>query len=98
MRLHGRPFGRDDAVDYSVAQRAVRRNLMVAQDPVLLGAEAFAAAPALVVEEMRAELYRNAIERFECVRKQPPLPLGIERAALPTPALPGRPNRHPPLR
>src|SRR5215216_3400827 len=70
MRLHGRPFGRDDAVDHSVAQRAVRRNLVVAQDAVQLGAEPFDAAPALLVEEMRAEFYRNAIELFERVRQQ----------------------------
>src|SRR5215469_12592237 len=66
VRLHRRPFGSNDAVDHSVAQSAVRRNLMVTQNAILFRAQPFDAAPALVIEEMRAELYRDAIELFEC--------------------------------
>jgi hypothetical protein len=41
---------------------------VVAQNTILLGAEALDAAAALLVEEMRAELDRNAIERLERMR------------------------------
>src|SRR5437868_288840 len=68
MRLHRRPFAGDDAVNHGVAQRAVRCDLMASQNTVLLGAQAFDAAPALVIEEMRAELDRNAIELLEGMR------------------------------
>ena len=65
MRLHRQPFGCDDAVNHGVAQRAVRRDLVAAQDAVLLGAEPFDGAPALVIEKMRAEFDRDAIQLFE---------------------------------
>src|SRR5262249_4415744 len=55
MRLHRRPLGGDDAIDAGVAQRAVGSQLMAAQHPVELGAEAQDRAPALRIEEMRAE-------------------------------------------
>src|ERR1700722_16127722 len=70
MRLRRRPFRGDDTEDNRVAQRAVRRDLMVAQNTILLGAQPLDAAPALVVEEMRAEFDRDAIELFERVRQQ----------------------------
>src|ERR1700721_2072454 len=82
MRLRRRPFRGDDAENNRVAQRAVRRNLMVAQNTVLLGAQPLDAAPALVVEEMRATLNRDAIELFERVRQQQQFALGVERTAL----------------
>src|SRR5580692_6636661 len=69
MRLRRRPFRGDDAEHDRVAQRAVRRDLMVTQDAVLLGAEPLDAAPALVIEEVRAELDGDAIELLECVRQ-----------------------------
>ena len=40
---------------------------MIAQNAIELGAEPLDAAPALVVEKMRAELDRDAIEFFERV-------------------------------
>src|SRR3974390_2636751 len=89
MRLHRRPFGRDDAVDHGVAQRSVRCNLVAAQNAVLLGSEPLNTATALVIEEMGAELDRNAIELLESVRKQQQLALGIERAALYALGIPG---------
>src|SRR5919204_6304636 len=70
MGLHRRPFAGDDAVNHGVAQRAVRRNLVASQDTVLLGAQTLDAAPALVIEEMRAELYRNAVQLLEGMRQQ----------------------------
>src|SRR5690349_2079154 len=90
MRLHRRPFTGDDAVNHGVAQRSVWRDLVAAQNTVLLGAEALNAAPALVIEEVRAELYRNAIQLLEGVRQQQQFALCIERAALHAPGVPGR--------
>src|ERR1700761_8813153 len=81
MRLHGRPFRGNDAVHDGVAQRAVGADLMVAQNAVLLGAQTLDAAPALMVEEMRAEFDRDAIELFERMRQQQQLALGVERGA-----------------
>jgi hypothetical protein len=49
---------------------------------VLLGAQALDTAPALVIEEMRTELDRDAIELLEGVRQQQQFALRIERAAL----------------
>src|SRR4051812_19247779 len=60
MRLHRRPFAGDDAVDAGVAQRAVGRQLVMAQDTVELGTQALDAAPALVIDEMGAEFDRDA--------------------------------------
>src|ERR1700719_1749417 len=98
MRFHRRPFGRDDTVNHSVAQCAVRRNLVAAQDTVLLGPQPLDAAPAWVIEEMRAELYRNAIELLECMPQQEQLALGVERAALHALGIPGRADLDPPVR
>src|ERR1700682_1755072 len=67
MHLHRRPFAGDDAVDHGVAQRAVRRDLMVAQNAILFGTKPLDAAPALVVEKMRTEFDRDAVEFFERV-------------------------------
>src|ERR1700738_4005243 len=83
--LHRRPFDGDDAVDHRVAQRAIRRDLMIAQDAVELGPQPLDAAPALVVEKMRTEFYRDAIELFKGMREQQQFALGIERAALHAP-------------
>src|SRR3954471_3257424 len=88
MRSHGRPFGSGDAVDHGVAQRAVRRDLVAAQDPVLLGAEALDGAAALMVEEMRAEFDRDAIQRLESMPEQQQLALRVEGPALRTLAVP----------
>src|SRR5215471_8015825 len=89
MRLHRRPFGRDDAVNHGVAQGPVRRNLVTAQNTVLLGAEPLDAATALVIEEMGAEFDRNAIQLLESIRQQQQFTLGIERAALDALGIPG---------
>src|SRR5581483_2899823 len=70
MSLHRRPFGGNNAVDHGVAQSTVGRDLVIAQDAVELRAKALDAAPALVIEEMRAEFHRNAIELLEGVREQ----------------------------
>ena len=79
MRLHRRPFGGGDAVDHGVAQRAVRRDLVAAQNAVLLGAEALDGAATLVVEEVRAEFDRDAVQRLEGVPEQQQLALRVER-------------------
>src|SRR5665647_1961338 len=96
MRLHRRPFAGDDAVDHGVAQRPVGRDLMAAQDAVLLGAQPLDAAPALMIEEMGAEFDRDAVEFFERVAEQQQFALGIEPAALHAPGVPGRADLDPP--
>src|SRR4249920_2916090 len=70
MRPHRRPFGCDDAVNHGVAQRAVGRDLMAAQDTVELGSQPLDAAPALVIEKMGAEFDRDAIELLKCMGEQ----------------------------
>src|SRR5262245_37870002 len=90
MRLHRRPFRRDDAVDRSVAQRSVRRNLVVAQNAVEFCPEPLDAAATLLIEEMGAEFYRNAIELLEGVAQQHQFALGVERGALHTLGIPCR--------
>src|SRR6266446_6816467 len=98
MRLHRRPFAGDDTVNHGVAQGPVWRDLMVAQNAIKLGAEPLDAAPALVVEKMRAELDRDAIELFERMREQQQLALGVESAALHALGKPGRPDLDAPVR
>src|SRR3981189_2996738 len=98
MRLHRRPFAGDDAVDHGIAQRAVRRNLMAAQDAILFRTKPLDAAPALVIEKMRAELDRDAIELFERVGEQQQFTLGVERAALHAPGVPGGADLDAPVR
>src|SRR6185437_4502795 len=95
MRLHRRPLGGDDAEDYSVAQCAVRRNLVVAQNAVLLSAQPFDGAPALVIEEMRAELYCNAVDGLESMPQQQQFALGVERCALHPLGIPSRADLDP---
>src|SRR3990167_1916503 len=93
MGLHGRPFTGQDAVNAGVAQRALRVwvavDLVRTQHAVELGAQALDAAPALVVEEVGAELHRDAVQRLERVGQQQALALGVERAALHGGAVPG---------
>src|SRR5436305_8686624 len=55
MRFHRRPFGGDDTVNHSIAQRAVWRNLMAAQNAVQLGGQPLDAEAAMVGEEIRGE-------------------------------------------
>jgi hypothetical protein len=98
MHLYRRPFGREDTVNHGVAQRAVRRDLMVAQNAILLGPETLDAAPAGMIEKMRTEFNRNAIEFFECMRQQQQFALGIERAALHALGIPGRTDLDAPVR
>src|SRR3954468_10016158 len=94
MRSHGRPFGRGDAVDHGVAERAVRRDLVAAQDAVLLGAQTLDGAAALVIEEVGAEFHRDAVQGFEGVGEQQQLALRVEWAALRALAIPGRTDLH----
>ena len=75
---------------HGVAQRAVRRDRMVAQDAVLFRAQPLDAAPALLVEEMRAEFHRDAVELLEGMRERQQFALRVERAALHALGIPGR--------
>src|SRR6185503_5030703 len=78
MRLHRRPFAGDDAVDAGVAQRAVGRPLVAPQDAVELGTQPLDAAPACVVEKVRAELHPDAVEALEGMRQQQQLALRVD--------------------
>src|SRR5258708_3978518 len=80
MRLHRRPFAGDNAEHHGIAQRAVRRDRVVAQNAVLLGTQTFDTAAALLIEEMRAELDRNAIELLEGMRQQQQFALRVDGA------------------
>src|SRR3990167_3449371 len=63
MGFDRRPFAGHDAVDAGVPQRTVcigvAVDLVRAQHAVELGAQALDAAPALVVEEVRAKFHRD---------------------------------------
>src|SRR5262245_41518911 len=95
--LHGGPLARDDAVDVSVAQCSVRGDLVVSQDAVELCAKALNSPAALMVEGVRAEFDRDAVERLECMRQQEELALGVESRALDALAVPGRADLDPPI-
>ena len=62
---------------------------MAAQDAVELGAETLDCGPALLVEEVGAEFYRDAGEGFEGVREQEQFGLGVEAGALVAAGVPG---------
>src|SRR5262249_77039 len=86
--LHCGPLAPDDAVDIGVAQRAVRGDLMVAQDAIEFRSQAFDRSSALMIEGVSPEFDGDAVERLECVREQHQLALGIQRRALDAPAVP----------
>ena len=54
----------------TVSRCAVGRDLVVAQNTILLGAEPLDGATALMVEEMRAKFDRNAVQLFERMLQQ----------------------------
>ena len=95
--LHGGPLAGDDAVDVSVAQRSVRSNLMASQDAVELCAKTLNSSTALMIEGVRSEFDRNAVERFECVGQEKELALGVESRALDALAVPGRSDLDTPI-
>src|SRR5688572_61821 len=94
VTAHRGPLRSDDAVDARVAQRAVRRATMVAQDAIELRAQALDGAPALLVEEMSPELHRDALELLERVSQQQQLAFGVQRRALYALAVPRRADLH----
>src|SRR5690606_1603827 len=76
------PFGGNDAVDAGIAQRAVGRALVIAQNAVQLGTETFDGSAAGVVEEVGAELHRKAVQRIEGVAQQKQLGFCVQGCAL----------------
>src|SRR6266700_3733260 len=80
--LHRRPLALDDAEHDRVAVAAVGRDLMIAQHPVLLGAQSRNRFARGVIEPMGAELDRDAVQRLESVGEQQYLALGVDRGAL----------------
>src|SRR5437879_1928729 len=89
MPFHRRPFAVDDAEYDGIALRAVRHELMVAQDGVLLGTQARDRLAGRMVEPVRAKLDRDASELFERVREQHQFAFGVDRGALRPPGVPG---------
>src|SRR6266705_1346027 len=86
--LHRRPLALDDAEHDRVAVAAVGRDLVIAEHPVLLGAESRNRFARGMIEPMRAELDRDAFERLEGVGEQQELALGVDRGALCTLRIP----------
>jgi hypothetical protein len=70
----------------------------VAQDSVLLGAQALDRLARAEIEEARAEFDRDAAERFERVREQQQLAFGIDRRALHTFCVPRVADLETPIR
>jgi len=89
MPLHRGPLADNDAVNAGVAQGAVGSPLVIAQHPIQLGAQPFNGAPAPVVKEMGAKLYRYAIQRFEGMGEQHQFALGVDRGPLHALSIPG---------
>src|SRR5277367_2844250 len=96
MRLDRRPLAIEDAVDAGVAQRAVGRELVLPQDPVQFRAQSFDGGTALLIEEMRAEFDRDAIQYIERMGQEQQLALGIQRTALHALSIPGGADFHAP--
>src|ERR1700691_3196340 len=94
----GRPLGVDDAVNAGVPECAVDAALVLPQYSVELRAQALDGFPAWPVEEVGAELHRDAGERGEGVAEQQQLALRIQRAALHALAVPGRADFQPMIR
>src|SRR5262249_3521587 len=90
VRFYRRPFAGDDAVDAGIAQRAVLGALVAAQDAVEFGSQPLDAAPARVIEEVRAEFDGDAIEPLESMREQQELALRVDFGALGALAIPSR--------
>src|SRR5690606_38311598 len=89
MCFHRGPLGGGDAIHASVAQRPVGHALMSAKNAVQLGAQAFDGPATLLVEEMCAELHRQAVQPIERMTQQQQLGLGIHMRALRTACIPG---------
>src|SRR5215468_7256998 len=90
VRFYRRPFAGDDAVDAGIPQCAVLSALVAAQDAVEFGSQALDAAPARVIEEVRAEFDGDAIKLLESVREQEELALRVDFGALSALAIPSR--------
>src|SRR4029453_7707323 len=80
--LHRGPLAFDDAEHHGVAARAVRQELVIAQDAVLLRAQPLDRRARREIEEVGAELDRNALQRFAGMSQQQQLALGVDRRAL----------------
>ena len=94
VRFYGWPLAGDDAVDACIAQRSIGGDLVVAQYAVKFRAQALYGFAALVVEEMRTQLYADTIKRFKGVREQKQFAFGIQRRALYAFAIPGSADLH----
>src|SRR5262249_61409561 len=94
MRLHGRPFAGNDAVDAGVTEGSVFCQLMVAQHTVELRSQSLDPTAALVIEKMRPKLDRDAAQRLEGMLKKEKFALGIDGGALNAVAVPGSADHH----
>ena len=95
MGSYRRPFGRDDAVNARIAQRAVLGVLMAPKHGVQLGPEALDGPAARLIHEVCSQLYGDAAEAFERVREQKQLGFSIDRRLLNALRVSGAANLHP---
>src|SRR5690606_5075964 len=95
MGTNRRPLGRHDAIDAGIAQRAVRGALMAAQYAVELGPQPFNGTTALMIDEVRPEFDRQAIERVKGVGQQEQLGFRVQLRALNASRIPGRADLDP---
>src|SRR5262252_7250678 len=87
--LHRGPLALDDAEHDGVAIASVGRDLMIAQDRVLLRAQTQDGLPGRLIEPVRAKLDRDAAELFESVSEEQELALRVQRRALHALRVPG---------
>src|SRR5450631_1643562 len=78
VRLHRGPLTIEDAVNAGIAHRAVGCELMLPQDPVQFRAQSLDGRATLLIEDMRAEFDRDAIQLLECPGQEQPLALGVQ--------------------
>jgi len=92
VSLYRRPLCVQDAVHAGVTQRAcgigMVIDLVVAQNAIELGAQAFNGAAALLVEEMRSKFNGIAMELFKGVGQQHAFAFCVDQGALHTAAIP----------
>src|SRR5579872_4341801 len=95
MRFYRGPFGGGDAVNASVAQSAVARHLMAAQNAIELCPQPLDRFATLLVEKVCAELDRDAAETLKSMIEQQQFSFGVQSGALHAVAIPGRTDLHP---
>src|SRR5712691_11974003 len=89
MTPHVRPFSRENAVHHHIAHAAVATDAVMANHPVLLGAERFDGALRPKIEIVGPQADHFAGERVERMAQQQQLAGGVDVRALAAAAVPG---------